>query len=301
MHRFVLINNNNEPKKRKCILPHPSHLTPLIMLRPPYTKYDRLYTYHLDLPFLPELKDPDLIGGWVEDKTAVFFFHKPKERLINKLCKKNDGSIIYQADLSYTDWESGQEISSFSVDDLTVAPVWDSTPAQVRLDPSVIFGSGFHPSTRLCLETLLKYATTPETPIRSLLDMGTGTGLLAIAAAKRGIERITAVDYNQLACEVAQKNAKRNKVDKFLTIEQVDLLKEIPETKGMDLVVANLYRGLLEKLFKNNDFWHARTYILAGFVPAMEADLLAALPTSGIRFLERRSKNCWCLWVLLRE
>lgn len=282
---------------------HPSHLKPrsLIMLRPPYTKYDRLYTYHLDLPFLPELNDPDLIGGWVEDKTAIFFFHQPKDKLIQELCRKSGGSIIYQADLDYSDWEAGQEISSFSVGDLTVAPVWEHTPAQIRLDPSVIFGSGFHPSTRLCIETLLKYATTPEITISSLLDLGTGTGLLAIAAAKRGIGKITAVDYNQLACEVARENAKRNKVDESLTVRQMDLLKEIPETKGVDLVVANLYRGLLEKLFENPDFWHARIYILAGFIPAMEADLLAALPTGGIKFLERRRKDRWCLWVLLRE
>lgn len=271
------------------------------MLRPPYTKYDRLYTYHLDLPFLPELKDPDLIGAWIEDNTAIFFFHRPKEKLINELCQRNNGSIIYQADLSYTEWEAGQEISAFSINDLTIAPVWDSTPAQIRLDPSVIFGSGFHPSTRLCLETVVKYTTTPEITINSALDLGTGTGLQAIAAAKKGLKSITAADYNQLACEVALENAKRNNVDAYLTILQMDFLKEIPETKGVDLVVANLYRGLLEKLFENPDFWQAKMYILAGFIPAMEEELLAALPPKGVKFLERRRKDKWCLWVLLRE
>lgn len=271
------------------------------MLRPPYTKYDRLYTYHLALPFLPELEDPDLIGAWIEDNTAIFFFHRPKDKLINKLCQKNNGSIIYQADLNYIEWEAGQEISAFSINDLTIAPVWDQTPAQIRLDPSVIFGSGFHPSTRLCLETVLKYTTSPEIPINSILDLGTGTGLLAIAAAKKGVKNIIAADYNQLACEVAQENAQRNNVEKHLAILQMDFSKEIPETKGVDLVVANLYQTLLKKLFENPDFWQAKIYILAGFIPAMEEDLLAALPPKGLKFLERRRNDTWCLWVLLRE
>ena len=160
---------------------------------------------------------------------------------------------------------------------------------------NLFFGSGFHPSARFCLETLLKYATAPEAGINTALDLGTGTRLLAIAAAKKGVKNIMAADYNQLACEVAQKNACLNSVEDHLTIRQMDLLKERPQTTGVDLVVANLYKTLLVKLFDNPEFWFARMYIFAGFIPPMEEDLLATLPTRGMRLLERRRKEQWCL------
>ena len=76
------------------------------MLRSPYSHYDHLYVYHLDLPSVPGINDPDLIGAWLEDESAVLFFHKEKEALVNDLCLKTGCKIIYQADLSYEDWES---------------------------------------------------------------------------------------------------------------------------------------------------------------------------------------------------
>jgi ribosomal protein L11 methyltransferase len=210
---------------------------------------------------------------------------------------RTGGSLIYEADLDYHDWEAGHAISAFTVGDLTVAPVWDPAPADIRLDPSVIFGSGFHPTTRLCLEALLEQFTEPPYPIRSMLDLGSGTGLLAITAARKGIETVTAVDHNTLACKLAAANAERNGVGDQVKVRKLDLRQECPDTR-VDLVVANLYRTLLEGLFQNPDFWHARRYLISGFVPAMEPDLLAALPARDLKFLARRRKELWCLWLL---
>lgn len=269
------------------------------MLRPPHTKYEHLYVYHLDLPTVPHINDSDLIGTWIEDGSAILFFHTEKESLVQSICTDTGSKIIYQADLSYDDWEAGQKIESFTVGDLSIAPVWENTSADIVLDPGVIFGSGFHPSTRLCLEALLKYLNTPEIEIKSALDLGCGTGLLSIAAAKQGVEKITAVDHNPLACEVARQNVNRNNVQDSITVQQADLRAGIPDTK-IDLVIANLYRELLEKLLKTPSFWQASYYILAGFIPGMEQDLLAALPQHEVTFLERRRQDRWCLWVLAK-
>ena len=269
------------------------------MLRPPYSRYDHLYVYHLDLQFAPDLEDSDLIGTWLEDGSAILFFHKPKANVIQSLCKQYGCNIIYQADLSYVDWEAGQKIEPFQIEDLTISPIWDPSPADIKLDPSVIFGSGFHPSTRLCLETLLKYLRTPEIDIHTTLDLGCGTGLLAIAAALKGVGHVTALDHNPLACEVARHNIIINNVQERITVEQADLRATIPSTK-VDLVIANLYRELLEHLFLTPSFWQAKYYILAGFIPAMEEQLLAALPQKNIRLLERRRKEQWGLWVVAR-
>ena len=270
------------------------------MLRPPYDRYKRLYTYHLDLRELPEINDQDFIGGWIEDNTAIFFFHRPKERLIRELCRQQNGRIIYEADLDYSEWEAGRDLSAFTVGGLSVAPLWDPAPAEILFDPSVIFGSGFHPTTRLCLETLLKYVESPEVSIGKTLDLGTGTGLLAIAAAKKGVADVIAVDHNSLACQVAAKNASLNGVARQIKVRQMDLRTEPLDTSGVDLVIANLYRGLLEELIATPSFWQARLYILSGFISAMEPDLLAALPARKLKFLDRKRLDRWCLWVLMR-
>lgn len=292
------------------------------MLRPPYRRYQRLYTYHLDQTPLPSLDDPDLIGAWGEDDGTVLFFHRPKERLIAELCRQTGARLHYQADLDYEEWEAGREIVPFQVGDLRVAPAWDEQEADIRLDPSVIFGSGFHPSTRLCLEMLLKYvnndgqtglngsadhppagsqpaaAVKHFLPVKRALDLGCGTGLLAIAAARRGVAQVLAVDNNPLACQVAAANCRLNQVEERVTVRQLDLRREPPATGEFDLVMANLYQGLLRELMANPDFWLARYHILAGFITPMEEELLALLPADRVRLVERISRERWCCWVL---
>ncbi|MEN8256927.1 MAG: 50S ribosomal protein L11 methyltransferase [Thermodesulfobacteriota bacterium] len=268
------------------------------MLHSPYTQYKHLYVYHLDMMNIPAVDDPDLIGVWIEDNTAVLFFHKNKDALVAKICHENGCEVIYQADLDYEDWEAGHQISAFEAGSFTVAPIWEKTDADIVLDPSVIFGSGFHPTTRTCLQLVDKYAKTPELTINSMLDLGTGTGLLSIAAAKHGVKEITAIDNNPLACQVAQANCRYNHVEKHVSVQEADLRNNPPQTKEVDLVVANLYRGLLEELFNRADFWQGNLYILSGFIKSMEADLLAAIPADKLRFLERTRKEQWCIWVI---
>lgn len=268
------------------------------MLKSPYIKYIRLFIYYLDRMDIPKVDDPDLIGVWSEDNTAILFFHCDKDDLVARICHDNDCKIIYQADLDYEDWEAGQQISRFKAGSFTVAPVWDKEDADIILDPSVIFGSGFHPSTRTCLQLVDKYVKTPELSITSMLDLGTGTGLLSIAAAKHGVKQITAIDNNPFACKVAQANCSYNQMESQISIQEKDLRSHAPRTKGVDLVVANLYRGLLEELFQTSSFWQGNLYILSGFVKSMEPELLAALPADKLRFLERTRKDQWCFWVI---
>ncbi len=268
------------------------------MLKSPYTEYNRLFVYHLDMTHIPEVDDPDLIGIWIEDNTAILFFHENKDALVARICQDNNCKLIYQADLDYEDWEAGHQVSNFTAGSFTVAPVWENVAADIVLDPSVIFGSGFHPTTRTCLELVDKYTKTPELTINSMLDLGTGTGLLSIAAAKHGVPQITAIDNNHLACQVALANCRANHVEKQISVQEADLRSTPPQTSGVDLVVANLYRGLLAELFTSPSFWQGNLYILSGFVKSMEAELLAALPADNLRFLERTRTDKWCIWVI---
>lgn len=272
------------------------------MLRPPHTRYDRLHVYYFDRPSLPPVDDPDLIGTWIEDDNALLFFHRAKEELVAEICAATGAAVIYRAELGYPDWEAGIEIGPFATNHLRVRPIWaednrDDALPELVLDPSVVFGSGFHATTRLCLETLEALLLESGERIASVLDLGTGTGLLAIAAARLGAERVTGVDHNPLACEVARANVARNDCADRVTVHRADLLAALPDTSGYDLVIANLYRGLLLRLFAEPAFWRARTYLLSGFIAGMEGELLAALPP-GLKVLHRDGRDRWRLWLL---
>ena len=266
------------------------------MLKPPYSRYSRIYTYHIDGRDIPAIDDPDLIGAWVEDGKTIIIFHKPKTNLVEKLCKRYNCRLFYQADIDYNDWEMGHEVVPFSIGPLTVAPVWNRDPADIRIDPSVVFGNGFHPSTRLCLETLISYHSVLD-PEFTGLDLGCGTGLLSIGLARLGASSVVAVDYNSLACEVTEQNARYNNVQQIIQVRQIDLRKELPDT-GVDVIVANLHPGLLIDLFNSPLFWQAKLYILSGFMPNEEEHLLAALPDQPPAFLNRYSMDKWRVWVL---
>ncbi|MDH3328137.1 MAG: 50S ribosomal protein L11 methyltransferase [Desulfobulbaceae bacterium] len=274
------------------------------MLRPPFTRYDRLYVYYFDRRDLPLITDPDYIGTWIEDDKAILFFHRAKDALIQTVCRSTGAEIIYQADLDYRDWEAGTVIGPFNTKTLSVCPVWELGGSDndayklIILDPSVIFGSGFHATTRLCLETLELVLLESGERIESVLDLGTGTGLLAIAAAKLGVKQVTAVDNNPMACEVAEKNVRLNGCTPQIRVEQIDLMTELPDLEKYDLVIANLYKGLLLNLFANARFWQAKMHLISGFIAGMEAELLAALPSKGIRVLHRGNREMWRLWLL---
>ncbi|MCI5148608.1 MAG: methyltransferase domain-containing protein, partial [Candidatus Electrothrix sp. MAN1_4] len=152
-------------------------------------------------------------------------------------------------------------------------------------------------TTRLCLETLELLLLESGMKINSVLDMGTGTGLLAIAAAKLGMQRVTALDNNPLAVEVAQANVERNNCADIVDVRQFDLMKGLPDM-NYDLVITNLYKGLLIHLFQDQDFWHPGFYMISGFIPGMEPDLLAALPADKVQMLHRGNSEQWRLWLL---
>ncbi len=274
------------------------------MLKPPYTHYDQLHVYNFDSTDLGEIDDPDFIGTWIEDDTAILFFHKEKTALIEQISNRSQAKIIYEATLNYQDWEAGLDITTFSVPPLIVAPLWekdrlsdDDSSIPVLLDPSVIFGSGFHPSTRLCLETITDLLGSAPDTISTMVDLGTGTGLLSIGAAKLGVKKISSYDNNPFACSVARKNVGLNSCEQQMTVMEADLRNGLPDT-AVDLVVANLYKGLLLDFFANPNFWKARYYIISGFIPSMEEELLKALPMAQLKLVERRKSDTWRLWLL---
>ena len=133
--------------------------------------------------------------------------------------------------------------------ELLVKPSWIKRklkPGQklVVLDPGLSFGTGQHPTTGFCLREIARHAKA-EKP-RSFLDMGTGSGILAIAAVKLGYAPVEAFDFDPQCVKVSHANARTNRVETKIKITQADLTK-LPRkaSKQYDFVCANLLANLL--------------------------------------------------------
>jgi ribosomal protein L11 methyltransferase len=139
---------------------------------------------------------------------------------------------------------------------LWVGPPWEEPDAgalAVVIDPGRAFGTGAHPTTRLCLELLL------EVERGSLLDLGCGSGVLAIAAAKLGFHPVLALDDDPVAVEVARANADANGVR--LVVRRADILSDpLPATS---VAVANVTRAVVEAVAARVD---APVLVAAGYL-----------------------------------
>lgn len=131
-----------------------------------------------------------------------------------------------------------------------VVPAWEKTdpPAAaevLRIEPGVTFGSGVHDTTCMCVRYLEKFVR----PGQIVYDIGTGTGILAVTAAKCGAAAVRAVDFDPAAVKQAAVNAKLNGVDEILDISRSDLLNDLGDAvPRADLIVGNLVTDLILRL-----------------------------------------------------
>lgn len=171
---------------------------------------------------------------------------------------------------------------------LWIVPAWHAAPepsgVNVLLEPGLAFGTGTHPSTALCLEWLARAAIAG----REVLDYGTGSGILAVAAAKLGARRVWAVDSDPQALEAARANARLNGVEiEFCAAEA-------PLPQAVEVVVANILAVPLVQLapLLLQHCAGGGRILLSGF-DAAQADVVAAAYASGARLLATRSRNGW--------
>lgn len=133
---------------------------------------------------------------------------------------------------------------------LVVRPPWEKIRKRpndcvITIDPGMSFGTGLHPTTRSCLLLLERWIKTIDTvSSHSFLDIGCGSGILAIAAAQKGFRRVEAFDYDPQSITDAQENARRNRVHDRIDFRLCDITRQALRRK-CDVVVANLLAPLL--------------------------------------------------------
>jgi ribosomal protein L11 methyltransferase len=181
----------------------------------------------------------------------------------------------------------------------TILPPWEK-PAGNRInliiDPGMAFGTGHHETTRSCLLLMEKHSDLSAN--KSFLDIGTGTGILAIAASKIGFQRIIGVDTDPFAVEAARKNIELNKV-KNVEIREGDIAR----VQGrFDLITANLFSTLLVRSASAISY-HLNTRgiaILAGMLMGQQDEVIAEMEREGLSLAEQTSHGKWVTTAFAR-
>ena len=199
------------------------------------------------------------------------------------------------------DWSESwkKHFSPIEVGDrLLVKPEWEEVEpklgqAVVILNPGMSFGTGHHATTLFCLKQLAE--CMPVGGGKSLLDAGTGSGILAISAAKLGYAPVEAWDFDPVAVGVARRNAEQNGLGQTLAFEDRDLTKMPPGGRQFDVVCANLMSELLVAEKSKLASWLAPTgrLVLAGVLLEQFAQVEAAFCGLGMELVAAESLDEW--------
>jgi len=181
------------------------------------------------------------------------------------------------------------------VGDVLIVPPWErpqgahEARALVEIDPGQAFGTGLHPTTRACLFHLQELDLAGH----SVTDVGTGSGILAIAAALLGAASVYACDVDPVAVRAARENVERNGVSERVTVDfcRADLV----EVEAADVVVANLTADLILELARalSGRLRPSGTLVLAGIVTSRERAVRDALSALALEISARRTDGEW--------
>ena len=190
---------------------------------------------------------------------------------------------------------------------LLITPPWitiEETEREVIvLEPGMAFGTGLHPSTRLCLEAI----EDSLQPGDNILDIGCGTGILSIAAVLLGANHVLAVDTDEIAVQATRENAERNRVAECIqvesgSLEQVKFLQT--ETLKPDLIVANILSHILVELIQSGLATYVKPkgrIILSGILTEQVEPLVNLAEDAGLKLIDVRSEKDWRGLTFKRE
>jgi len=185
---------------------------------------------------------------------------------------------------------------------LVVKPTWEPYTAQpddliIELDPGMAFGTGTHETTNMCMQLLEKHL---QDGMR-VMDVGTGSGILAIAAARLGAKDILAIDIDPSAVKVAIENVELNGVQEQVRVVVGDLCKS--EAMPCDLAVANIVADAICMLAGplTRHLEKDRLLICSGIIREREQDVMNAATEAGYNLFDRIEKGEWVALALKNE
>ena len=181
-----------------------------------------------------------------------------------------------------------------------VRPTWETFDAQpsdlvIILDPGQAFGTGDHPTTRNCLGFLEKYVQ----PGRDVLDLGCGSGILAVGAKLLNAGEVCAIDIDPISIEVAKENFERNKVDVLTAVGDVLALQFEAE---WDIVVSNIISATLINLAPDATYAlrYGGKWIVSGIITQNWSDVQKAAGKQGLEYIEHVEEDGWVAGVFAK-
>lgn len=185
----------------------------------------------------------------------------------------------------------------------TIVPTWETyEPVSddeliIEMDPGMAFGTGTHPTTVMCLQALEKYVR----PGDEVIDVGTGSGILSIAAAMLGARSVRAFDLDPVAVDSARLNVKLNKVQSVVTVAQNNLLDHVDEPA--DVIVANILAEIILR-FASDAFRLLKPggrFITSGIIQAKKQDVKDGLLAAGFVIEEVNVMEDWVALVAIKS
>lgn len=245
----------------------------------------------------------EVIAQKDKEPELVIYFNNDKDSNIKlELVKKEfkNISIVIRDDKDWKDKWKEYFVPINITDKLVIKPSWcdyDLKEGEIvlEIDPGMAFGTGTHETTSMCVKLLEKYIEEGM----DVLDVGTGTGILAIAAKLLGAKNVLGVDIDPEAIIAAKENSELNKLE--IDIKEADL------TKGVgfkaDIIVANLVAGLNISLASgaNNHLKDGGIYISSGILVEQKENVVRAIEDKGFDKIEVLEDGIWCAIVVRKQ
>lgn len=201
------------------------------------------------------------------------------------------------------DWANNwkADYKSFRISDrVIICPSWEETEFKpedvvIRLDPGSAFGTGTHETTSMCAEFIDRYVS--RLGDGTLLDLGTGSGILAIIARKLGAQKVEAIDIDKLAVDVAIDNCNINECSDIVC--HTGELKDAYEGK-YQIIIANIIADVIAAIVPDvkNNLADDGVFICSGIINTKADRVRDALAKAGLKIIEEREKNDWIAMVV---
>ena len=255
--------------------------------------------------FVEEKEDGSLeVNGMPADQDTIIGQIEQELEELRLFMEIGEGTISV-SETEDIDWINNwkQYFHQFYIDDLLVIPSWEEVKAEdkdkkiLHIDPGTAFGTGMHETTQLCIRQIKKYLT-PET---ELLDVGTGSGILAILALMYGAKHAVGTDLDPCAVEAVAQNMESNGIaeESFrLMIGNIITDKEVQDQAGYecyDIVVANILADVLVPLTPviTHQMKKGGIYITSGIIDTKEQVVREAVEAAGLEILEVTYQGEW--------